>query len=127
MPPRSARSALSLQNFIALGQLKAAYRALLRSTRLLPTLAARREAVAFYRPDFVLRPRTGGGLHDKDRVQAHLGAVSRAVKGVPWGAQARGGQLGRWEALGSGKPRDGLPRTIAPRRKLPLSGAAGKL
>lgn len=130
MPARTARPALSLQHFLALTRLQSAYRSLLRSTRLLPTLSARREAVAFYRPDFALKPDSRAGsnvLPDKDRVQSHLGAVNRAVKNVPWGAQARGGQVGRWEALGSGKARDGWPRTVAPRQKLSHSGAtAGK-
>lgn len=128
MPPRFSRPALSLQHFVALGRLQAAYRSLLRSTRLLPTLEARLEAIAFYRPDFALRPdpREGGGPPDKDRVQAHLGAINRAVKGVPWGAQARGGQVGRWETLGSGKARDGWPKTVATRSRLSPSGTPGK-
>ena len=50
----------------------------------LPTKEARKEAVAFYRPEFAFRPRSGG-VGTAEEMQEHLGKVRRAVVRVPWG------------------------------------------
>lgn len=119
MPPRlpsSRNPNLTLQHFIALSSLFSSYRSLIRSTRVLPTLASRRESIAFYKPDFYFRPslpppadgRTP--MPSRESVDAHLGKVGRAVNSVPWASW--GGNACDWQTLGRGEVRQGPPRVV---------------
>lgn len=134
MPPPPPT--LSLHAFLALASLRSSYRSLLRSTRALATRSQRLEAVAFYRPAFVLQPLPASAAAaaaardskaERDRLRDHLSAVGRATRSLPWGTLDRGsaGGIGQWETFGAGEAREGWPAAVVAARRGRIRATAG--